>query len=186
MKFCINLTLCFRAVNSAFLILAFALTGCTMTAYKSNSVAISAKPANYPIPIYAPEMAVPRPCEIIGTVSINAGKLAMFGGSVETELKRLMQKAHEKGADAVRLTDVEKPDFANPSYSLKAELLRYSTAWETVAIPENEFQAHLAANRQNLDPIEGVWFSGGQNPHSIGIVKNSSKPGRDFIGFILD
>jgi hypothetical protein len=160
--------------------------GCTTVTYKPNLTAIVAKPAGYPIPIYTEEMNVPRSCTIIGTISINPGDFTMFGGSSEAELKKVMQKAYEQGADAVKLTAIEKPDFTNPNYRLTAELLRYADVWESVTLSNKTFQTYLDANRPNLDPIEGAWFSDGPNPHLIGIMKNNAKPGRDFIGFILD
>lgn len=162
-------------------------TGCTTVSYQSHSPAGIAKLADYPIPIYTPETRIPRPCEVIGTLSINAGKFTMFGGSSDKEVKKVMQQAREKGADAVKFISIDKPDFANPNYRMTVNLLRYSDIWETVAISKREFQAYLDANRQNLDPIEGVWFSGGSiSPHSLGIMRNKSKAGREFVGIILD
>jgi len=55
-----------------------------------------------------------------------------------------------------------------------------------VAISPGDFQAYLDANQQELDPLEGVWISSGPNLHSIGIMKNKAKPGRDLVGFILE
>jgi len=63
-------------------------------------------------------------------------------------------------------------------------LLRYADKWETVSISESDFLNYLQQHRQTLDPIEGVWSDG--SPDRIGIIRNSSKPGRDFIGFKLD
>src|SRR5712675_1147487 len=125
---------------------ALMFTGCTTVSYKSNSPVGSAKPADYPIPVYAPETRVPRPCEIIGMLSINAGKFTMFGGSSDKEVKKVMQQAREKGADVVKFISIEKPDFANPNYRMTVNLLRYSDFWETVAISKKEFQAYLDAN----------------------------------------
>ncbi len=171
---------------AAILPAALLFAGCTTVAYKSNLTAIVAKPAGYPIPIYTEEMSVPRSCTVIGTVSIHPGDFTMFGGSSEAEMKKVMQKAYEQGADVVKLTTIEKPDFTNPNYRLTAELLRYADVWESVTISNEKFRTYLDANRPNLDPIEGIWYSDGSNPHSIGIMKDNLKPGRDFIGFILD
>jgi hypothetical protein len=168
------------------LISTLVFTSCTTATYKSNLPAGPAKPASYPIPIYTEEMKVPRPCKVIGTISFNPGGFTMFGGSSEAELGKVMRKAYEEGADAVKLTATERPDFSNPNYRLTADLLRYADIWETVAIPSEKFQAYLNVDRQNLDPIEGLWYSDGANPLSIGIVRNSSQPGRDFVGFLLN
>jgi len=167
------------------LLVAGFFTGCTSVTYKSHTAAGPAKPLGYPIPIYTEEMKVPRPCEVIGTVSVNAGQFTMFGGGAETELSKVMAEARQKGADAVRLTSKEEPGFTNPNFRLKADLLRYANVWETIPVSKGAFQAYLNANRRNLDPIEGIWFCDGLNPHFIGIMKNDSKPGRDFVGFIL-
>lgn len=168
------------------LFLSLLLSGCTTATYESNLPPGPAKPAGYPIPLYTQAMQVPRPCEVIGTMSINAGSFTVSGGSFAKELQTVMQRAHEKGADAVKLTATRKPSYTNPNSSLKAKLLRYTDVWETVAISPGAFQAYLDANQLKLDPLEGIWISPGSNPHSLGIMKNQSKPGRDFVGFMLD
>ena len=159
--------------------------GCATPSYKPYSQASPSKPKDYPIPAYAAEMRIPRPCQLIGTVSINAGKFTVFGGSSGAQLEEILLAAHEKGADAVRFVDVKKPDFLNPNYRMKANLLRYADVWETVSLTNNAFQTYLQNNRANLDPIEGVWLSTGAARMVIGIMKNNSRPGREFIGFIL-
>jgi hypothetical protein len=140
----------------------------------------------YPILVYTEDMTVPRPCEVIGTISIHDTRLTMFGGSVENEMKKVMQTAREKGADAVQMKSLEKPDFSNSNYRLVADLLRYTDIWEIVVSSEEGFANYLKTNQRNLDSIEGVWDGHGQIPHRIGIMRNASKPGRDFIGFILN
>ena len=67
-----------------------------------------------------------------------------------------------------------------------ADLLRYADVWETIAISTQGFANYLETHRQNLDPIEGVWDGTGTLPHRIGIIRDNSKPGRDFVGFILN
>src|SRR5271170_1422038 len=122
---------------------AFVFTGCTTATYKSNLPASSPKPAGYPIPIYTEEMKVPRPCKVIGTISFNPGDFTMFGGSSEAEFEKVMRKALEQGADAVKVTAIEKPDFINPNYRLTADLLRYADVWETITISNEKFQVYL-------------------------------------------
>jgi hypothetical protein len=163
------------------------LTGCsTVATYKPNMAAGPAKPIGYPVLVYTENMTVPRPCEMIGTVSIHDTRLTMFGGSVESEMAKVMQTAREKGADAVQMKSLEKPDFSDANYRLVADLLRYTDAWEIVAVPLQEFADYLKTNQRSLDPIEGVWNGDGQIAHRIGIMRNTSKPGRDFIGFIFN
>ncbi len=163
------------------------LTGCsTVATYKPNMAAGPAKPAGYPVLVYTEDMTVPRPCEVIGTISIHATQLTLFGGSVESETAKVMQTAREKGADAVRIKSVEMPDFSDTNYRLSADLLRYTDTWETVAFSQEGFANYLRTNQRNLDPIEGVWNGYGRIPHRIGIMRDASKPGRDFIGFILN
>jgi hypothetical protein len=163
------------------------LTGCgTTVMYKSNTPASLAKPVGYPISVYTEGMIIPRPFEVVGTVSVKNSGLTVVGGSVDDVMKKVMQNAREKGADAVRMAAIEKPDFMNPNYRMAADLLRYTDSWETVAISEEKFLAYLKKNVQTLDPIEGVWFADGQYQNRIGIMKNTSKPGRNFIGFVLN
>jgi hypothetical protein len=169
------------------LFLMLMLAGCgTLVTYKSNAPAGTAKPPGYPIPVYTDGMTVPRPCEVIGTVSVRNSGFTVTGGSVEDVMKDVMQRARQKGADAVQVTSIDKPDFANPNYRLTADLLRYTDAWETTGFSENEFRAYLQRNKNSLDPIEGVWIIDGQYENRIGIVRNASRPGRDFVGFVLN
>jgi len=163
------------------------LTGCsTVATYQAKTAAGPAKPADYPILVYAEDEPVPRPCEVIGTVSIHAASSTLFGGSDEREMLKVIQTAREKGADAVQVQSVRKPGFSNANFRLTADLLRYADAWEWVAIPEQEFANYLKTNRQNLDPIEGVWNASGPVPQRIGIVRDNSKPGRGFVGFVIN
>jgi hypothetical protein len=170
-----------------FLFSIFLLTGCgTTVIYKPHAAASPAKPLDYPIPVYTEGMTVPRPSEVIGIVSVKNSGWTIHGGSVEAVMKDVMQRARQNGADAVQVTSIDKPDFENPNYRLTADLLRYTDSWETIATSENEFLAYLKKNEQNLDPIEGIWFADGQYENRIGIMRNTSKPGRDFVGFVLN
>ena len=163
------------------------LAGCgTVATYKPNTAAEPAKPVGYPVLIYTEDMTVPRPCEVIGTISVNDTPFTLFGGSADSEMLKVMHAARKKGADVVQIKSVGKPDFLDTNYRLVADLLRYTDHWETVAISEEAFANYLRTNQRHLDPIEGVWDGSGQIPHRIGIMRNTSKPGRDFIGFILN
>ena len=173
--------------SALFLFSALLLAGCsTVATYQSKTSAGPAKPADYPILVYTEDETVPRPCEVIGTISIHAGDFTVFGGSLESEMKKVLQAAREKGADAVQMKSVERPGFSNANYRLVADLLRYTDPWETVAITEQEFANYLKANQRNRDSIEGVWDGREGAPLRIGIMRNASKPDRDFIGFILN
>jgi len=156
-----------------------------MVTYESKTAAGPAWPANYPILVYTEDQTPPRPCEVIGTVTIHANGATMFGGSIEREMIKVMQTAREKGADAVQMKSIDRPGFSNGNYRLAADLLRYADRWETVAITEQQFANYLKTGGRNSDPIEGVWSGNEEAPLRIGIIRNASKPGRDFIGFIL-
>jgi hypothetical protein len=165
--------------------LIFLLAGCSTTkTYKPNTAAGPAKPADYPIPIYNEDMRIPRPCVLIGEFAIGDTQLTMFGGSLKGVMKTLMDTAHEKGADVVELTSLKQPDFESAHYRVEANLLRYADKWETVSISENDFLIYLQKNSATLDPIEGIWSDG--SPDRIGIMRDKSKPGRDFIAFMLN
>jgi hypothetical protein len=189
--FCTGSVKCLSTALTCYLVPFFLsillLTGCSTTVtYQSNLPAGPSKPAGYPIPVYPENMTVPRPCVVIGTASIGGGQFTMFGNSVESEMKKLMRAAWEKGADVVQITSTEKPGFSRSSSRLTANLLRYADTWEQVSVPAAEFAAYLKTNQQHLDPIEGVWDGYDVGPIRIGIMRNTSRPGRDFIGFILD
>ncbi len=163
------------------------LTGCsTVLTYQPNLPAGPAKPAGYPIPVYTENMTVPRPCAVIGTVFIGGGHFTMRGGSAESETQKIIKTAWDKGADAVRVRSVEDPGYTSASYRMVADLLRYTDDWETIVISEPAFAHYLDTHRQSLDPIEGIWDGAGTVPHRIGIMRDHSTPGRDFVGFMLD
>jgi hypothetical protein len=160
------------------------LAGCgTTKSYQPSTAAGPPKPANYPIPVYTEDMRIPRPCQLIGRLAIGDTPLTLFGGSVDGVMKILMDTAHEKGADVVRVTSMKRPDFNSAHYRIEAAMLRYSDAWETVGLSENDFLSYLRQHQQTLDPIEGVWFDDEQD--RIGIIRDASKAGRDFIAFSL-
>ena len=168
-----------------FVLLLFLLVGCgTTKTYTPNQAAGPAKPADYPIPVYNLNQRIPRPCELIGELSIGDTQLTMFGGDLVGVTKTIMATAHEKGADVVELTSIKSPDFESAHYRVTAKLLRYTDVWEMVAMSENDFLAYLQRHRQTLDPIEGIWSDG--SPGKIGIIRNNSKPGRNFIAFMLN
>jgi hypothetical protein len=170
-----------------FLLLPLLLTGCSTTVtYKANLDVGPAKPVGYPVPVYSENMTVPRPCVVIGIASIGGGQFTMFGSSVESEMKKLMQTAWEKGADAVQITSTEEPGFSRASPRMTANLLRYADTWERVSVSAAEFAAYLKTNQQHLDPVEGVWEGDEVAPITIGIMRNTTKPGRDFVGLILN
>jgi hypothetical protein len=168
-----------------FLFLLFLLAGCgTTRTYTPHTAAGPAKPAGYPIPIYSVDMRIPRPCQLIGEFSVGDTQLTMFGGDMKGVMKTLMETAHEKGADVVELTSIRKPDFESAHYRVEANLLRYADQWETVSLSENDFLTYLQKKAATLDPIEGIWSDG--SPDRIGILRDKSKPGRDFIAFMLN
>jgi hypothetical protein len=163
------------------------LTGCTTTVtYTPKTTAGPARPGGYPIFIYTEEMKVPRPFEVMGIVDIGHDNLTVSGGTLEAEMKKVMQCAWEKGADAVQINAIDDPGFSSGHYHLNANLLRFTDSWETITLPENEFMLYLEKNKRTLDPIEGIWSEDGLDRNRIGIMKDPSKPGRDFVAFILD
>jgi len=168
-----------------FVALLLLLAGCgTTKTYTPKLAAGPPKPANYPIPVYNINMRVPRPCELIGQLNVGDTQLTMFGGSIKGVMKTLMETAHEKGADVVVLTSIKSPEFESAHYRLEAKLLRYADDWETTAISDKDFLAYLQQHRQTLDPIEGIWSDGSTD--LIGIMRDTTKPGRDFVAFMLN
>jgi hypothetical protein len=163
------------------------LTGCsTVVSYQSHLPAGPAKPAGYPIPVYTEKMTVPRPCDVIGTVTVAEGPLTMRGGSIEEETRKIITTAWAKGADVIQIRSIETPGFTRADFRMVADLARYSDAWETFPLSGRDFEGYLGAHQQTLDPIEGVWDGAGTNPNRIGIIRDRFKPGRDFVGFILN
>ena len=168
-----------------FFALLLLLTGCgTTKTYTPKLAAGPPKPENYPIPVYSLNMRVPRPCELIGRLSIGDTQLTMFGGSMPEVMKTIMTTAHEKGADVVVLTSIKSPEFESAHYRVTADLLRYTDVWESVSMSDNDFLIYLQQHRQTLDPIEGIWLDAAQD--RIGIMRDNTKRGRNFIAFTLN
>lgn len=170
-----------------FLCLAALLTGCsTVVTYEPHSPPGPAKPVGYPVPVYTEDMTVPRPCQLIGTVTVGEGTLTMRGGSADEETKKIIKTAWEKGADVIKINSIETPGFNRADYRIEADLLRYADDWETVPLSGQDLVDYFDKHQQTLDPIEGIWDGAGNNPNRIGIIRDRYKPGREFIGFILN
>jgi hypothetical protein len=188
--FCIGPVKCPTAASfrhSALFLFSVLLTGCsTVVTYQPHLPDGPAKPAGYPIPVYTEKMTVPRPCAVIGTVTVAEGSFTMRGGSVEDETKKIIKTAWAKGADVVRIRSVETPGYSRADFRIVADLLRYADQWETLTLSRQDLVNYLDTHRQTLDPIEGIWDGAGTSPNRIGIIQNHSKPGRDFVGFILN
>jgi hypothetical protein len=169
------------------LLLLWLLAGCTtVVKYQPKTAAGPAKPADYPIYIYPERVQLPRPCEIIGTMHVGDTPFTVFGGTLEGVLNTLRKNARQEGADALQLTVVKSPEFQTPHFRADANFLRFSTPWEAIASSQEEMLAYLRTNASKLDPIEGIWFGNDPVRSRVGIVKNNSKPGRDFVAFIIN
>lgn len=163
-----------------------AVVGCTTVKnYESKIAPGAAHPADYPIHLYPKEVAVPRAHEVIGVMSIRDTPLTLFGGSFEGEIAQLRKQAVRVGADAVKLTAVEQPDFLHAKYRVTAELIRFTDSWEQVEITEAEFRAQLSARRTQLDPIEGIWAANDPMQTRLGVLRSDTKPGRAFIAVVV-
>lgn len=160
--------------------------GCTVVkSYTPKAEPGPARAEDYPIYVYPEKVGVPRPYEVIGTMSIRDTPFTVFGGSFEGELDTLRKHARKQGADALKLTSVEQPDFLHAKYRMEANFLRFTNAWENIALSEEAFRAYLRANQQTLDPIEGIWLANDAMQSRVGIIRNNSWAGRDFVAFIL-
>jgi hypothetical protein len=168
------------------LFLILLLPGCsTVAKYESKIAAGPAKPAEYPIYVYAEGIKVARPFEIIGTIRVSDTPFTMMGGSLEDVMQKLCHNARQQGADAVQLTAINPPGFTSPHFGAEANFLRFTNAWESVSFPEDELLAYYRTNGPTLDPIEGIWSANDPARSRIGIMKNRSKPRRDFVAIIL-
>lgn len=169
------------------LCLLLTLTGCTTAVtYKQKGASAPAKAADDAIFVYREGMKIPRPFEVMGTVHVGDTGFTTVGGSLDDVMKKVIENARQKGADAVQVTSIKAPDFWSTIYRVDANLLRFTDTWETISNSESEFTAYLKENERTLDVIEGIWSEGGQSQYRIGIKKDTSKPGRDFVAFILD
>lgn len=163
------------------------VAGCTtVKTYVPLAEPGPAKPKDYPIYVFNEKKPVSRPYEVIGTMSIRDTPFTLFGGSLEAEMQTLRENARKRGADAVRLTSVEQPDFLHAKYRVTGDFLRFTNTWENLALAEPEFRNYLHAPTEPLDPIEGIWSVNDAVGTRVGIIRNNVRPGRDFVAFILN
>lgn len=177
------------ATKKIFLILLLAGLGTSCTTVKSYTPQAEpgpAKPKDYPIYVFNEKKPVSRPYEVIGTMSIRDTPFTVFGGSLEAEMQTLRETARKKGADAVRLTSVEQPDFLHAKYRMTGDLIRFTNVWENLDLSEAEFRAYLQTPPEPLNPIEGIWLVNDAVGSRVGIIRNNVRPGRDFVAFILN
>lgn len=169
------------------ILLALMLAGCSTTAkYEPRLPAGPAKPADYPIYIYVEGVQVPRAFEVIGTMRVSPTSFTVMGGSLEKVLAKLRDHARAKGAEAVQLTDVTKPDFWNPNYGAEAAFLRFTDVWESIALTPEDVRAYFQTNQARLEPAEGVWMGNDATRSRVAIMKNASQRGRDLVAWMLD
>jgi hypothetical protein len=96
-----------------------------------------------------------------------------------------MNNARKKGADALQVTSIKKPNFLRPNHGADANFLRFTDTWESIPLSEAELKDYFKANAQKLDPIEGVWRADRAQTR-VAILKNSSRPEREFIAVLLE
>ena len=166
--------------------LAGLLVGCgTVSNYSALIEDGTPKPADHPIYVYPVELRVPRPAEVVGEMDVGESLFTVYGGSLEDELKTLQKKARQVGADAVKLTSVEEPDFMHSKHRVEAKLIRFTEKWENFPMTEANLKLYLQADR-DFDPLEGIWVTQDTSTNRVGIVKDTKKPGRTLIAFILN
>ena len=173
--------------SAAYAFVILLLVGCsTTTKYVSKLPNGSAKPEDYPIYVYTENITVPRPFEVIGTMHVGETPFTMMGGSLKSVMNKLMKNARQKGADAVQITTVKKPGFLSPNHGGDANFLRFTDTWESISLSEAQLAHYFRTNAQKLDPIEGIWYASDQMQSRVAILKNGTRPGRDFIAVILN
>ena len=143
------------------------------------------KPDDYPIYVYTEDVIVPRPSEVIGTMNVGDTPFTVMGGSVESVMNKLMNNARKKGADAVQVTSIKKPNFLRPNHGADANFLRFTDTWESISLSQAELKDYFKTTTQ-LDPIEGIWRASDRVQTRVAILKNNSRPEREFIAVILE
>lgn len=166
---------------------ALLFAGCTTTVdYQPKANSSPAKPADYPIYIYPGNLRVPRPFEVIGSVRVDDTPFTVKGGSLEAVVETLRKEARKQGADAVKLTEVESPDFLSPNHRAQANLIRFTDTWETHPLSDAQLVSYFQTNTAaQLDPIEGIYSGNDMVRSRVVIWKNDTRPGRDFVALIL-
>ncbi|MBC8527557.1 MAG: trypsin-like peptidase domain-containing protein [Candidatus Cloacimonetes bacterium] len=176
-----------------FCISVLSIMSCSYSSYSVNYKPYLAprkpKPTTYNIPIYPLDYKVPANAKILGKVYI--GMNYGFTSSSVTpddamyELKKI---ALDKGADAIKLTRIIKPDyFISSIYRFEANLIIFDFKnWDKIDFTEGKFRQYLDKNYDILNQIEGIWTLTEDNSYKIGIIKDNETNNRDFVAFILE
>lgn len=168
------------------ILFALLLAGCsTTTHYEAKVPGGEAKPADYPIYLYTENVRVPRAFEVIGTMRVSDTPFTVMGGSLEQVLTKLRDQARAKGADAVQLKSVRKPDFLSPNHGAEADFIRFTDQWESLGLTLEGVQTYFQTNRTKLDPIEGLWLGGDSVQSRVVIMRNDSRRGRELVAWII-
>ncbi len=70
--------------------------------------------------------------------------------------------------------------------SLKVKPVKRFENWETIAKTKEDLINYFDKNILNLNPIEGIWTSAGDNKNRIAIFKDDESSKRDYVATILE
>ncbi len=163
--------------------------GVSCTTYLSYSKSTGiADPPSQPstlVHVFWPGESVDRPHRTLGVLSIGDTGLTTIGGSFSDVVDEMVAAAKRRGADAARVLEIKPPDAWSTIYRIRAELVQYTTEWESVQLTEAEFDEYLAQNSGSLNPIEGVW-SDEDGEYRIAIKRDDAVRTRDFVAYVLE
>ena len=136
---------------SLMLILSIIFAGCAASvSFTPNGSARTPKPENAKITILDGDERYSDKCASLGQIEVYDAGLAV-NCDFDVVVNKAVQKAQEVGADAIKITEIKKPDFISTCYRLKAIALAYdgpdsATEEKILAAPDERFLLFSNAN----------------------------------------
>jgi V8-like Glu-specific endopeptidase len=147
-------------------------------------------------------MPLPQEAKQIGSIEIS--DTGFTTDCSQTKVVNLARtEASKKGGHAIKITNVNEPDLASTCYRINADVYRYpifsaSEDTDQLDVSKEEINEYLEENKDDLDPVEGIWtfseklvskISDGKvtndNIYDIAVVKSNFENRNEFDILII-
>lgn len=117
-----------RAITLVIFISCLLIMGCgAVVKYKPMGEFRSPKAENFLLTVYQTADEIPIDYEVIGKINVDDSGLTLTCG-YEKMMRILKKKALDVGADAIRIIEIESPDFFSSCYRISALAIAYKDA----------------------------------------------------------
>ena len=114
--------------------------------------------------------------DVVGRVSLGDTGFTTIGCGVNDIIPFFIGEARRTGATSFQVLRITPPDFFSTCWRGEAALLiRNDTPWPGATLVEADAREYLDENRDDLDPLEGIWVS--QDARSRFLIAQSDGEG---------